>query len=73
MWKTNNQQSQLVTQESCIDVEPLLEDYIKKLPIDPELGNKERTYYAIKREHLNKKITVMSCASELSEQIKISK
>lgn len=41
---------QLETQPECLDISHrLLPDYLKELPLDPGIGSKQRTFYAIRR------------------------
>ncbi|MBD3311116.1 MAG: prepilin-type N-terminal cleavage/methylation domain-containing protein [Candidatus Magasanikbacteria bacterium] len=73
MWRTENSQDINVTEESCVDIADNLSNYIPVIPVDPKYGSEERTYYAIKRENNNRKITVMACGAENGEEIKITK
>lgn len=72
LWKTESSEDLYVTADSCIDISSELSSYLF-MPVDPKYGSAERTYYAIKRENNDRKITVVSCGAELNQQIEIVK
>ncbi len=57
---------------SCLDLRPyLVPKYLSDIPIDPQAGNSEITYYAVSRDG-NDRIVVYSCNSELGWDISIT-
>lgn len=46
----------------CIDLDPVLERYLKDIPYDPETGSSSLTHYSVQRD-TNNIITVRSCDS----------
>lgn len=65
--------SAVVNESECLDLSAYLTpSYIPEIPQDPKLGSAERTHYAVKKEHNNRTITVVSCSPELGETIGIT-
>ncbi|MBU0660623.1 prepilin-type N-terminal cleavage/methylation domain-containing protein [Patescibacteria group bacterium] len=73
IWQTEQSEESFVTEAACIDIVADLANYVPIMPIDPKEGTDERTYYAIKREHNHRKITVMACGAELGQLIRVTK
>jgi len=60
------------TENSCIDLEGKLENYLPDIPYDPEIGSREKTYYAVKKIGEGR-ITIIACNPETEEIIEIKK
>lgn len=58
------------TTEECIDLNPILNDYLPVLPVDPDTGTQERTYYAIKKLEPTG-IKLVACSSEGEKTVKL--
>lgn len=59
------------TAEACLDLAPLLvPTYITDMPVDPQTGSLEKTYYAVKK--LNRdNLIVRACSPELDKSIQV--
>jgi len=71
LWRTESDEDRWFTQDACINLAPHLEDYMQDFPLDELHGSEEKTYYAIKREHGTRRISVVSCGAENNEIIKV--
>ncbi len=60
------------TDSTCLDLSSELVPYLAEPPRDPKDGSAERTYYAIKRVGQGG-FKVVSCSSELSEDIYVQR
>lgn len=73
VWQTEASAGANVDKEACLDAaQHLVPKYLAEMPVDPLTGSQERTYYAVKREHGTKRITIVSCSAEGGESIQIS-
>ncbi len=72
-WGTGSQDAEVIISDECLDLsEELVTKYLSKIPYDPHYGSPERTYYAVKKEFGDRKITVVACRPEEGEQIQVS-
>lgn len=55
------QENTYTTETACINISTNVAKYMKSIPIDPELGSNEKTYYAVRTS--NGIIDVISCGS----------
>lgn len=59
------------TANACLNLAPLLvPTYITALPVDPQTGSAEKSYYAIKKVGLDG-VTVRACSPELGKSIEV--
>ena len=59
------------TEAVCLDLSADLVDmYIAEMPVDPEFGSTERTYYAVRLDSQGR-IEVYACSPEVADEIKI--
>jgi hypothetical protein len=58
--------------DSCVNLTGLVPTYIAGIPYDPQQGNDEKTFYAVKKIG-NDRLTVYSCTPELNTTISVKR
>ncbi len=66
------QKSSEETTSACVDLGVLAPVYVADIPSDPQIGDMERTYYALK-ESVNGRVSVYACHTELDADINVSR
>ncbi len=66
------QKSSESTTDACVDLGVLAPVYVADIPMDPQIGSSEKTYYGVK-ESVNGRVFVYACHTELDADIDVSR